>query len=85
MFENEMYEAVCKTMGKFLVIATWTYRKVWLSFKLLWQYQRICKLHEINVWITYWTYTVQISGIDALDKLFILHTQIMNKTVLPLQ
>ena len=25
--EKEMYEAVCKTMGKFLVIATWTYRK----------------------------------------------------------
>jgi citrate synthase len=24
---KEMYEAVCKTMGKFLVIATWTYRK----------------------------------------------------------
>ena len=22
-----MYEAVCKTMAKFLVIATWTYRK----------------------------------------------------------
>jgi citrate synthase len=28
--EKEMYEAVCKTMGKFLVIATWTYRKVWV-------------------------------------------------------
>ena len=25
--EKEMYDAVCKTMGKFLVIATWTYRK----------------------------------------------------------
>jgi citrate synthase len=28
--EKEMYQAVCKTMGKFLVIATWTYRKVWV-------------------------------------------------------
>ena len=26
--EKEMYEAVCKTIGKFLVIATWTYRKM---------------------------------------------------------
>ena len=26
--EKEMYDAVCKTMGKFLVIATWTYRKI---------------------------------------------------------
>ena len=26
--DKEMYEAVCKTMGKFLVIATWTYRKM---------------------------------------------------------
>jgi len=25
--EREMYEAICKTMGKFLVLATWTYRK----------------------------------------------------------
>jgi citrate synthase len=25
--EKEMYEAVCKTIAKFLVIATWTYRK----------------------------------------------------------
>ncbi|RYD79088.1 MAG: citrate (Si)-synthase, partial [Sphingobacteriales bacterium] len=25
--EKEMYEGVCKTIGKFLVIATWTYRK----------------------------------------------------------
>ena len=25
--EKEMYDAVCKTIAKFLVIATWTYRK----------------------------------------------------------
>jgi citrate synthase len=25
--EKDMYDAVCKTMAKFLVIATWTYRK----------------------------------------------------------
>lgn len=25
--DEKMYEAICKTMGKFLVIATWTYRK----------------------------------------------------------
>ena len=25
--EKEMYEAICKTMGKFLVLASWTYRK----------------------------------------------------------
>jgi citrate synthase len=25
--EKELYEGVCKTMGKFLVLATWTYRK----------------------------------------------------------
>ena len=25
--EKEMYDAVCKTMAKFMVIATWTYRK----------------------------------------------------------
>ena len=25
--EKELYDAVCKTMGKFMVIATWTYRR----------------------------------------------------------
>ena len=25
--ETEMYEAICKTMGKFLVLASWTFRK----------------------------------------------------------
>jgi citrate synthase len=25
--KTEMYEAICKTMGKFLVLASWTFRK----------------------------------------------------------
>jgi citrate synthase len=33
--EKEMYQAVCKRRWEILVIATWTYRKAWLSFKLL--------------------------------------------------
>jgi citrate synthase len=73
--EKEMYEAVCKTMGKFLVISTWTYRKM-MGFPLnnfdntkgyVENFMRLMfelptQPYKNNPIVT-----------DALDKLFILH------------
>ena len=73
--EKEMYEAVCKTMGKFLVIATWTYRKM-MGFPL--NYYDNTKGYVENFLhlmfeLPTGPYTTNPVVINALDKLFILH------------
>lgn len=73
--EKEMYEAVCKTMGKFLVIATWTYRKR-EGYPL--NYYDNTKNYVdnfLNLMFALPTEPYKIDPIiaNALDKLFILH------------
>ncbi len=73
--EKEMYEAVCKTMGKFLVIATWTYRKS-MGYPL--NYYDNTKGYVENFMrlmfeLPTGPYTANPIIVDALDKLFILH------------
>ncbi|RTY86800.1 citrate synthase [Flavobacterium sp. RSP49] len=73
--EKEMYEAVCKTMGKFLVIATWTYRKS-MGYPL--NYYDNTKGYVENFMHLMFElptepYTPNPVVVDALDKLFILH------------
>lgn len=73
--EKEMYEAVCKTLGKFLVIATWTYRKR-MGFPL--NYYDNTKGYVENFMNLMFKlptepYKVDPKVIAALDKLFILH------------
>jgi citrate synthase len=73
--EKEMYEAVCKTMGKFLVIATWTYRKS-MGYPL--NYYNNTKGYVENFMdlmfqLPTGPYTANPIIINALDKLFILH------------
>ncbi len=73
--EKEMYEAVCKTMGKFLVIATWTYRKM-MGYPL--NYYDNTKGYVENFMRLMFElptspYSTSPEIIDALDKLFILH------------
>lgn len=73
--ENQMYQAVCKTMGKFLVIATWTYRKT-MGFPMNY-YDNTKGYVENFMQLTFslptGPYTPNPAVIDALDKLFILH------------
>lgn len=73
--EKEMYEAVCKTMAKFLVIATWTYRKS-MGYPL--NYYDNTKGYVENFMhlmfeIPTGPYTSNPVIINALNKLFILH------------
>jgi len=73
--EKEMYEAICKTMGKFLVIATWTYRKS-MGYPL--NYYDNTKGYVENFMhlmfeLPTGPYKPSPVVIDALDKLFILH------------
>ncbi len=73
--EKEMYEAVCKLMGKFMVIASWTYRKS-MGFPL--NYYDNTKGYVENFMrlmfqLPTGPYTPNPIVIDALDKLFILH------------
>ena len=73
--EKEMYEAVCKTMAKFLVIATWTYRKM-MGYPL--NYYDNTKGYVENFMhlmfeLPTGPYKTNPVVIDALDKLFILH------------
>lgn len=73
--EKEMYEAVCKTMAKFLVIATWTYRKN-MGYPL--NYYDNTKGYVENFMSLMFElptgpYKINPVVIDALDKLFILH------------
>ncbi|SHG27674.1 citrate synthase [Flavobacterium segetis] len=73
--EKEMYDAVCKTMAKFLVIATWTYRKS-MGYPL--NYYDNTKGYVENFMRLMFElptepYTPNPIVIDAIDKLFILH------------
>ncbi len=73
--EIEMYNAVCKTMGKFLVIATYTYRKS-MGYPL--NYYDNTKGYVENFMhlmfeLPTGPYTPDPAVVDALNKLFILH------------
>ena len=73
--EKEMYEAVCKTMGKFLVLATWTYRKS-MGYPL--NYYDNTKGYVDNFMrlmfeLPTGPYKADPKVVAALDKLFILH------------
>lgn len=73
--EKEMYEAVCKTMAKFLVIATWTYRKS-MGYPL--NYYDNTKGYVENFMrlmfeLPTGPYAANPTIVAALDKLFILH------------
>ena len=73
--EKEMYEAVCKTIGKFLVIATWTYRKS-MGYPL--NYYDNTKGYVQNFMHLMYElptgpYKIDQTVVNALDKLFILH------------
>lgn len=73
--EKEMYEAVCKTMAKFIVIATWTYRKT-MGYPL--NYYDNTKGYVENFMSMMFAlptgpYKIDPAIVQALDKLFILH------------
>jgi citrate synthase len=73
--EKDMYDAVCKTMGKFLVIATWTYRKN-MGYPL--NYYDNTKGYVENFMrlmfeLPTGPYKIDPVVVQALDKLFILH------------
>ncbi len=73
--EKEMYDAVCKTMGKFMVLATWTYRRT-AGYPL--NYYDNTKGYVENFLhlmfeLPTGPYKASPIVIDALDKLFILH------------
>ncbi|MGV3697480.1 citrate synthase [Flavobacterium sp.] len=73
--EAEMYEAICKTMGKFLVIATWTYRKM-MGYPLNYYDNTIGYVDnfmQLMFKLPTGPYTSNPVVVDALDKLFILH------------
>ena len=73
--EKEMYDAVCKTMAKFLVIATWTYRK---TMGLPLNYYDNTKGYVENFMrlmfeLPTGPFKTNTKIVEALDKLFILH------------
>jgi citrate synthase len=73
--ETDMYHAVCKTLAKFIVIATWTYRKA-KGFPL--NYYDNSKGYVENFMhmmfeLPTQKYVADPKIIAALDKLFILH------------
>jgi citrate synthase len=73
--EKEMYEAVCKTMGKFLVIATWTYRKT-MGYPLNYYDNTIGYVEnfmQLMFKLPTGPYAANPVVVAALDKLFILH------------
>ena len=73
--EKEMYEAVCKTMGKFLVIATWTYRKM-KDYPLNYYDNTqgyVENFMQLMFKLPTGPYSSNPVVVDALDKLFILH------------
>ena len=73
--EKEMYEAICKTMGKFLVIATWTYRKS-MGYPLNYYDNTtgyVDNFMQLMFKLPTGPYVASPVVVDALDKLFILH------------
>ncbi|MGO4770990.1 citrate synthase [Flavobacterium sp. W22_SRS_FK3] len=73
--EKEMYDAICKTMAKFLVIATWTYRKS-MGYPLNYYDNTIGYVENfmhLMFELPTGPYKSNPVVVDALDKLFILH------------
>ncbi len=73
--QKEMYEAICKTMGKFLVLATWTYRKS-MGFPLNYYDNTIGYVEnfmQLMFKLPTGPYATNPTVVAALDKLFILH------------
>ncbi|WP_394759336.1 citrate synthase [Flavobacterium sp.] len=73
--EKEMYEAVCKTMGKFLVLATWTFRKS-MGYPLNYYDNTIGYVEnfmQLMFKLPTSPYAASPVVVAALDKLFILH------------
>jgi citrate synthase len=73
--EKEMYHAVCKTIAKFMILATWTYRK---EVGLPLNYYDNSKGYVENFLRLMYEkpnepYKVNPVVVSALDKLFILH------------
>ncbi|QSW87430.1 MULTISPECIES: citrate synthase [Flavobacterium] len=73
--EKEMYEAICKTMAKFLVIATWTYRKS-MGYPLNYYDNTkgyVESFMQLMFQLPTGPYSANPVIVNALDKLFILH------------
>ncbi len=73
--EKEMYEAIVKTMGKFLVLATWTYRKS-MGYPLNYYDNTIGYVEnfmQLMFKLPTGPYASNPVVVAALDKLFILH------------
>jgi citrate synthase len=73
--EKEMYDAITKTIAKFLVIATWTYRKS-MGYPLNYYDNTIGYVENfmgLMFKLPNEPYVANSVVIDALDKLFILH------------
>ncbi|MCV9931302.1 citrate synthase [Flavobacterium sp. LS1R47] len=73
--EKEMYDAVCKTIAKFLVIATWTYRKT-MGYPLNYYDNTIGYVEnfmQLMFKLPTGPYAANPIVVNALDKLFILH------------
>ncbi len=73
--EREMYEGICKTMGKFLVLATWTYRKS-MGYPLNYYDNTIGYVEnfmQLMFKLPTGPYATNPVVVAALDKLFILH------------
>ncbi|MBK0370920.1 citrate synthase [Flavobacterium agrisoli] len=73
--EKEMYEAICKTIAKFLVIATWTYRKS-MGYPLNYYDNTqgyVENFMQLMFKLPTQPYKASEVVINALDKLFILH------------
>ena len=72
---DELYEAVCKLMGKFLVIASWTYRKS-QGFPLNYYDNTLGYVEnfmQLMFKLPTEPYKANPIIVEALDKLFILH------------
>ncbi len=73
--EDQLYEAVCKLMGKFLVIASWTYRKS-QGFPLNYYDNTLGYVEnfmQLMFKLPTEPYKANPVIVQALDKLFILH------------
>ncbi|WP_310560861.1 citrate synthase [Flavobacterium sp.] len=73
--EEQLYEAVCKLMGKFLVIASWTYRKS-QGFPLNYYDNTLGYVEnfmQLMFKLPTQPYKANPVIVEALDKLFILH------------
>lgn len=73
--KHDMYEAVCKTIAKFLVIATWTYRKS-NGYPLNYYDNRkgyVENFLRLMFELPTEPYQIDPVVVSALDKLFILH------------